>query len=154
MEILINSELVKNARKNKNWTQQHLAQLCGLSLRTIQRIEKSGSGSQESLASLSSSLELPIEQLRSNISNKPKAELVDILGVDVRLCLALILINCLAFGSVFLPDNFENILYSNYFLYILLAILAYKNKWFDLQFMIIAIAVPTFTLLFHILVGR
>jgi len=54
----VNIKLILSERRSKNWTQQQLADMCGLSLRTIQRIEKTGILSEESLASLSSVLEI------------------------------------------------------------------------------------------------
>lgn len=58
MEMKINIDALKREREARNWTQQQLAEICSLSLRTIQRIEKDGSVSRESLASLSSAFEL------------------------------------------------------------------------------------------------
>jgi transcriptional regulator with XRE-family HTH domain len=58
MEMKINIDVLKREREARNWTQQQLAEICSLSLRTIQRIEKDGSVSKESLASLSSAFEL------------------------------------------------------------------------------------------------
>ena len=36
----LNQKTIKQLRDDKNWTQQSLADACGLSLRTIQRVEK------------------------------------------------------------------------------------------------------------------
>jgi transcriptional regulator with XRE-family HTH domain len=48
----INAEKVKQIRASKGWTQLHLAEACAVSLRTIQRVEKTGSASSETVASL------------------------------------------------------------------------------------------------------
>lgn len=63
MCLLINTKAVIAERKSKNWTQQRLAEMCGLSLRTIQRIEKKGVLSNESLICLCSVFEISGEQL-------------------------------------------------------------------------------------------
>ncbi|WP_444941572.1 helix-turn-helix domain-containing protein [Microbulbifer sp. ZKSA004] len=63
MDMNVNIALIKKARESNNWTQQQLADICGVSLRTIQRIEKVGACSRESLSALSSALELPREKL-------------------------------------------------------------------------------------------
>lgn len=42
MEMQINKQLIKSKRVERAWSQSELAQVSGLSLRTIQRIEKSG----------------------------------------------------------------------------------------------------------------
>lgn len=54
MEMKINSEIVKDLRNQKSWSQEHLASVSGLSLRTIQRIENSGACSLESKKALAS----------------------------------------------------------------------------------------------------
>ncbi len=54
--------IVKNLRKQKNWTQEQLAIMCGLSIRTIQRIESGQSASLESLKSLASVFEIEINE--------------------------------------------------------------------------------------------
>ncbi|HMR18658.1 MAG TPA: helix-turn-helix transcriptional regulator [Sphingobacterium sp.] len=55
---------IKNARKAKGMTQQDLAETSGLSLRTIQRIEKGNSEiSGYSLKQISNILEIPLEKL-------------------------------------------------------------------------------------------
>ena len=48
----LNPKTIKQLRDDKNWTQQSLADACGLSLRTIQRIEKEGVASRETMMSL------------------------------------------------------------------------------------------------------
>ena len=44
----VNAHKLREYRTLKGWTQQHLADVTGLSLRTVQRIEKTGLASQES----------------------------------------------------------------------------------------------------------
>ncbi len=58
MEKMINKELVKSLRIKQAWSQEQLAEVSGLSLRTIQRIEKDGKCSLESIRSLCSVLDL------------------------------------------------------------------------------------------------
>lgn len=53
----INSAIVKEKRLDKGWTQQQLADVADLSLRTIQRIESQGLGSMETCNALCSVLE-------------------------------------------------------------------------------------------------
>jgi len=50
----INAELVKHQRTERNWTQQHLADACGVSLRTIQRVERYGNAANETVMALAS----------------------------------------------------------------------------------------------------
>lgn len=48
----------KQMRAERNWTQQHMADACGISLRTVQRIETFGNASSESVMSLCAVLEI------------------------------------------------------------------------------------------------
>ena len=48
----LNENRVKALRLDKGWTQQQLADACGVSMRTIQRIEKSGVASLDTTAAL------------------------------------------------------------------------------------------------------
>ena len=61
--MLVNSAKMKHLRQNKNWTQQHLADVCGLSMRTIQRVEKDGVASNETVGAYASIFEIPAAQL-------------------------------------------------------------------------------------------
>ena len=65
MDMYINIDLLKREREARNWTQQQLADICDLSLRTIQRIEKGGIASKESLASLGSAFNIEASTLLS-----------------------------------------------------------------------------------------
>jgi hypothetical protein len=57
MEMQIDANLLKQERSKRAWSQEHLAQVAGLGLRTIQRIESSGTASNESIASIATVLE-------------------------------------------------------------------------------------------------
>jgi transcriptional regulator with XRE-family HTH domain len=59
----INASLIKQKRRDKGWTQQQLAEIADVSLRTIQRIEKTGSASNETVSALSTSFEIDREAL-------------------------------------------------------------------------------------------
>lgn len=59
----INAIKIKTLRTEKNWTQQTLSEACGVSLRTIQRVERYGNASQETVMALASVLEVPQSEL-------------------------------------------------------------------------------------------
>ncbi len=59
----ISSERVREARLGRGWTQQQLAEIADLSLRTVQRVENQGVASNETVSALSAVLELPRSQL-------------------------------------------------------------------------------------------
>lgn len=52
--MLLVSETVKDLRSQNGWTQQHLAEICDVSVRTIQRVEKDGVASMETTLALAS----------------------------------------------------------------------------------------------------
>lgn len=49
---------VKELRKERSWSQEHLAELSGLSLRTVQRIESSGKAGRGSIRALALAFEI------------------------------------------------------------------------------------------------
>jgi transcriptional regulator with XRE-family HTH domain len=55
---LLDPERVKRLRVERAWSQEQLAEISGLSLRTIQRIEKRGKASMESKKALASVFEV------------------------------------------------------------------------------------------------
>jgi len=63
MKMKIDNNLVKSERKNRAWSQDHLAEVTGLGLRTIQRIEKTGTASYESAKALASVFLLDVNEL-------------------------------------------------------------------------------------------
>ncbi|QLE87315.1 helix-turn-helix transcriptional regulator [Shewanella sp. Scap07] len=60
----INAASVKQLRQQRGWTQQHLADACNISIRTIQRIEKEGAASNETLLGLCAVFEVEQQVLR------------------------------------------------------------------------------------------
>ena len=61
--MLVNSKKLKALRQSKNWTQQHLASVCGLSLRTIQRVESDGVASNETISAYAAIFEVKVTEL-------------------------------------------------------------------------------------------
>lgn len=66
MDIMINAEIIKDLRLQKSWTQEQLAGAAGLSLRTIQRVEKDGVCSLETNQALAAVFSLDQGTLRLN----------------------------------------------------------------------------------------
>lgn len=60
--------ILKKLRKKHNWSQEQLATLCGLSLRTIQRVEAGNPASLETLKSLASVFEIETSKLTEEIT--------------------------------------------------------------------------------------
>jgi len=59
--------IVKKLRTERNWSQEQVAIFCGLSIRTIQRVESGQSASLETLKSLASVYEVDISKLTEEI---------------------------------------------------------------------------------------
>jgi DNA-binding XRE family transcriptional regulator len=59
----IDSTLVRKIRKERAWSQEQLADVAGLSLRTIQRVESDGTGSLETNMALASAFGVPTIEL-------------------------------------------------------------------------------------------
>jgi transcriptional regulator with XRE-family HTH domain len=64
MDMRIDAKRIRAERERRAWSQEHLATVSGLGLRTIQRIEKTGAASFESARSLAVVLEVDVADLR------------------------------------------------------------------------------------------
>jgi transcriptional regulator with XRE-family HTH domain len=56
-------EVVRRLRESRAWSQQHLADVAGVSLRTIQRLETNGSASAETKMAVAAAFDVPVETL-------------------------------------------------------------------------------------------
>lgn len=88
----INALRVKSLRKQHQWTQQQLAEMCGVSLRTIQRVEKEGNAATETVMGLCAVLEIPQDELA----------IVPKVGTDILQSVELHKEKLLIAGSVFI----------------------------------------------------
>jgi len=109
MEMEINSSLIKKLRAKRLLSQEELATACGVSLRTIQRLEGEGKASAETLKSIASVFEVSHEYLLDNApldSEYHNVQLgtVIILGaVSVLIILTVLLALHIIDISIFLP---------------------------------------------------
>jgi len=71
MEMKIDPSYVKAQREQRAWSQEHLAEVSGLGLRTIQRIETTGSASYESARALAAVFEVTVADLRAEEPTGP-----------------------------------------------------------------------------------
>jgi len=91
MEVRVDSNLIRSERENRGWSQGHLASVAGVSLRTIQRIEKTGSASFESVTALASVLSVDVADLRANESEPPRQRAIRLsFELPMRLALAVV----------------------------------------------------------------
>jgi transcriptional regulator with XRE-family HTH domain len=64
MEVKVDCSYIREQRERRAWSQEHLAEVTGLGLRTIQRIEKTGAASYESARSLAAVFGIDVAELR------------------------------------------------------------------------------------------
>lgn len=85
MDMKINKETLRRAREQRAWTQSHLAEVADLSMRTVQRIERTGDVSMESASALASALNLELAVLMedpvSSVANPSKPRRYKLWGV-------------------------------------------------------------------------
>lgn len=61
--MAISRETIKTLREAKAWSQAHLAEAAGLSLRTVQRMEAEGTASGETRLAVAAALNVPVDAL-------------------------------------------------------------------------------------------
>lgn len=91
-EMQLDALLVKSLREKKGWSQSDLAEVSGLSLRTVQRVESTGNASRETKICLAAAFDVPHETLQhqANISQQKKVPHQNLgLRTPHILCLAL-----------------------------------------------------------------
>jgi len=96
-------EKISQIRKEKAWSQEDLAERSGLSVRTIQRIEKNGSKPRPfTVQTLASALEVDVTTLLSKEKNRGQAPAIDF-SILRQINLAVFVHVVLPLGNIFLP---------------------------------------------------
>lgn len=67
--------VIRKMRLKRGWSQDQLAQLCGLNIRTIQRLERGQNAGLESLKSLSAVFEIQLSELQQEIAMNSDTEI-------------------------------------------------------------------------------
>ena len=70
------AERVREERLKRGWPQGQLADIAGVSLRTIQRLEKEGIAALETLKAVASAFEVDVEHLTPPPKNAKKDDVV------------------------------------------------------------------------------
>lgn len=63
MDMRVDADRIRLERTSRAWSQEHLASVTDLGLRTIQRIETGGAASNESISAIASAFEMPVSDL-------------------------------------------------------------------------------------------
>jgi transcriptional regulator with XRE-family HTH domain len=109
--------IVRKLRLNKGWSQEQLANLCNLSVRTIQRIERGHKPSLETLTSLAAVFEIDISDLKTEddmsdetkISTEEERAILyvrDIKGFYSHLIKYAFIITCLLILNIITSPNY------------------------------------------------
>lgn len=69
---LVRAKFVKKSRQERAWPQQQLAMIAGVNLRTIQRLEKDGAASFETLRGVASAFGIDVKELNPIPGSKEK----------------------------------------------------------------------------------
>lgn len=88
----VNSEAIRQLRQARGWTQQHLADACDVNSRTIQRVEREGTASNETVHALCAVFEIRREQLSViPVVDESQLQTVSNRGQLILIVLALVL---------------------------------------------------------------
>jgi transcriptional regulator with XRE-family HTH domain len=75
MDMKIDAALIKKLRDERAWSQEHLAAVSGLSLRTIQRVEADGNAAPETRLALAAAFAIDVAQLgAAEATSAPEAQ--------------------------------------------------------------------------------
>lgn len=67
MQIRPDSAKIKRWREERGWSQEHLAELAGIGVRTVQRIETGEAASQESVMALAAAFDVDVLALTKDV---------------------------------------------------------------------------------------
>jgi len=73
MDMRVDADRIRLERTNRAWSQEHLANVTDLGLRTVQRIESRGTASNESISAIASAFEVPVSALLVREVTVPRA---------------------------------------------------------------------------------
>lgn len=76
----VRSDIIRQHRQARGWTQQHLADAAGLSLRTVQRAEREGTTAKESAMAICATLTIDL----ADLSIIPKASPAELQTVKIQ----------------------------------------------------------------------
>ena len=66
MQLTADSPKIKRWREERHWSQEHLADIAGIGVRTVQRIERGDQASRESLMALAAAFNVDVTALTSD----------------------------------------------------------------------------------------
>jgi transcriptional regulator with XRE-family HTH domain len=114
--------LVQKLRLHRGWSQEELATISGLSVRTIQRVERGQTPGLESLKTLAAIFEIDISELRNDVSEEKPMPLTPATLPETE--------EVLAFAKVRKLKGF----YLHVSIYAVVILFLFINNWFTTGF--------------------
>ncbi len=107
MDMRLKSALIRQEREKRAWSQEHLADVSGLALRTVQRIESTGSASYESAGAIAAVFGLSVAALRDD-------GMAPAVAAGARKWLTwhrlLTVLGCALLAAIFTPPDFRKVI--------------------------------------------
>lgn len=112
MHINPDAVKIKRWREERSWSQDHLADAAGLSLRTVQRIENGDGASRESVMALAAAFNVDVIALivdtrmeAKTIAQKKRTKIKDALRLGFLINLASYIFGLIVFTGISLSDG-------------------------------------------------
>lgn len=112
MQINTDAKKIKRWREDRSWSQDHLADAAGLSLRTVQRIENGEGASRDSVMALAAAFEVDVISLTVDARTEAKktaqmkrTKVRDALRMGFLINLACYVLGLFVFTAISLSDG-------------------------------------------------
>lgn len=112
MQINTDAKKIKRWREDRSWSQEHLAEAAGLSLRTVQRIENGEGASRDSVMALAAAFNVDVISLTVDARSEAKAaaqskrtKIKDALRMGFLINLACYALGLMVFTGISLSDG-------------------------------------------------
>lgn len=112
MQINTDAKKIKRWREDRSWSQEHLADAAGLSLRTVQRIENGEGASRDSVMALAAAFNVEVISLTVDARSEAKAaaqskrtKVKDALRMGFLINLACYALGLMVFTAISLSDG-------------------------------------------------
>lgn len=112
MQINTDAKKIKRWREDRSWSQDHLADAAGLSLRTVQRIENGEGASRDSVMALAAAFEVDVIALTVDARTEAKkaaqmkrTKVRDALRMGFLINLACYILGLFVFTAISLSDG-------------------------------------------------
>ena len=112
MQISPDATKIKRWREERNWSQEHLADAAGISLRTVQRIENGDGASRESVMALAAAFN--VDAIALNVDarieaekkgQRDRAKITDALRLGFLINLACYVFGLMVFAGISISDG-------------------------------------------------